>query len=58
MLNVATTDTDESYLLLIHQLGIGGLTTHLELSLLLVNWHAATSISPLVSRIPRNTHSS
>ena len=33
-------------------------STHLVLSLFLVNWHAATCGSPLVPGIPRNTHTS
>lgn len=38
--------------------GHGGHTSHLELSLLLVNWHAATSGPSLLARVPRNTHTS
>ena len=33
-------------------------SAHFELSLLLVNWHATTRCSSLVSRVPRNTHNS
>ena len=40
------------------KLGHGRHSAHFELSLFLVNRHAATSGSPLVSRVPRNTHTS
>ena len=56
VLHVTTTAADEGYLLGA-KLGHSCLSAHLELSLLLVNGHAATGGSPLVSRIPRNTHS-
>ena len=36
--------------------GIAGHSSHFELSLFLVNWHASTSGSPLVPGVPRNTH--
>ena len=38
--------------------GHGWDSAHFELSLFLVNWHAATSGSPLVPGVPRNTHTS
>lgn len=38
--------------------GHGGHASHLELSLLLVNWHAASSGPSLLARVPRNTHTS
>ena len=56
VLHVATTAADEGDLLGT-ELGHGCLSTHFELSLLLVDGHTATGGSPLVSRIPRNTHS-
>jgi len=40
------------------KLGHSGHSTHFELSLFLVDRHAATRSSPLVSRVPRNTHTS
>jgi hypothetical protein len=57
VLLVATTATDLGDLLGA-KLGHGGHTSHFELSFFLVDWHATASCSPLVSRIPRNTHSS
>ena len=40
------------------KLGHGWHSTHFELSLFLMDWHTAARGSPLVPRIPRNTHSS
>ena len=51
----AASDVDD---LLGAELGHGGHSSHLELSLLLVDWHAATRGPPLVPRVPRNTHTS
>ena len=51
----AATDIDD---LLGTQLGHGWHSTHFELSLFLVDWHTATRGSPLVPRVPRNTHTS
>lgn len=56
VLLVATTATDVGDLSGA-KLGHGGHTSHFELSFFLVDWHATASCSPLVSRIPRNTHS-
>merc|ERR1712127_664617 len=56
VLLVATTATDVGDLLGA-KLGHGGHRSHFELSFFLVDWHATASCSPLVSRIPRNTHS-
>ena len=36
----------------------GGYSTHLELSFFLMNGHASTSGSSLMSGVPRNTHNS
>ena len=56
-LDVSTTSLDED-----HSLGAdfghGWDSSHFEISLFLVNWHAATSGSPLVPGVPRNTHTS
>jgi len=40
------------------ELGHSRHSSHFELSLFLVDWHAATRGSPLVPRVPRNTHTS
>ena len=57
LLVVATTSTDinDSFSA---NLGHGWHSAHFEFSLFLVNWHAATSGSPLVPGVPRNTHTS
>ena len=51
----ATTDVDG---LPGTELGHSWHSSHFELSLFLVDWHAATRGSPLVPRVPRNTHTS
>ena len=56
-LHVVATATDVDALLGT-QLGHGWHSTHFELSLFLVDWHTATRGSPLVPRVPRNTHTS
>ena len=38
------------------KLGVGWLSTHLELSLLLMNWHSSTGGSSLVSRVSVDSH--
>ena len=55
VLHVSTTGTDVLDLSGT-ELGHSGHSSHLELSLFLVNRHAATSGSPLMSGVPRNTH--
>ena len=57
VLQVAAAGTHESDLLSA-KLGVGRGSAHFELSLLLVDGHATTGRSPLVSRVPRNTHTS
>ena len=57
MFNVSTSYTNLSHLSGT-QFGVSCHSTHFEVSFFLVDWHATTSGSPLVSRIPRNTHSS
>ena len=42
--------------LLLTELGHGWDSAHLELSLFLVNWHAASSGPPLLPGVPRNAH--
>ncbi len=56
-LDVATAATNVDALLGA-KLGHGRHSTHFELSLFLVDWHAATRGPPLVPRVPRNTHTS
>ena len=51
----ASADVDD---LLGAKLGHSGHSTHFELSLFLMDWHTATRCSPLVPRVPRNTHTS
>lgn len=58
MLQVTSTATDERDFLLGTKLGHGWNSSHLELSLFLVNWHAATSRPSLMPGVPRNTHTS
>lgn len=41
---------------LLAKFGVGWLSTHLELSLLLMNWHSSTGGSSLVSRVSVNSH--
>lgn len=57
LLDVTSTATDMDQLLST-ELGHGRDSSHLELSLFLVNRHAATSGPPLMSGVPRNTHTS
>ena len=57
MLHVATSSTYENSALLAN-LSVSRYSTHLELSFLLMDGHAATSGSSLMSRVPRNTHNS
>lgn len=57
VLVVGTTALHESDLLGT-QFSHGGLAAHLKKTLLLVNGHAATGRSSLVSGVPRNTHAS
>ena len=56
-LDVASTTTDEDDSLGT-DFGHRWYSSHFEFSLFLVNWHAATSSSPLVPGVPRNTHTS
>jgi len=56
-LDVAATATNINDLLGA-ELGHSWHSSHFELSLFLVDWHTATRGSPLVPRVPRNTHTS
>ena len=58
MFEVTTTATNERDFLVGTQLGHRWYSAHLEMSLFLVNWHAATSGPSLVPGVPRNTHTS
>lgn len=57
LLHVSASATDEDDLLGT-ELGHSWDSAHLELSLFLVDWHTATSGSPLLPGVPRNTHTS
>jgi len=57
VLEVASTTTHESDFFGA-ELGQSRHSAHLELSLFLVNWHAASGGPSLVPRVPRNTHTS
>ena len=56
-LDVSATSLNEDHSL-VSDFGHGWDSAHFEISLFLVNWHAATSRSPLVPGVPRNTHTS
>ena len=56
VLHVFTTASDQNDALLT-DFGVASDSSHLELSFLLVDRHATTSRSPLLSGVPRDTHS-
>jgi len=53
VVSTSTSDGSDSFLA---QFGASWLSTHLELSLLLVDWHTTASRSSLVSRVSVNSH--
>jgi hypothetical protein len=56
VLHVLATTSDKNDALLT-DFGVAGDSSHFELSFLLVDRHATTSRSPLLSGVPRDTHS-